>query len=152
MGLTEQIIWGTAFLSLCVILHVVLVSKAVEAVPLVAKKIKFLHSNWHMPVLVGVTLAMVVFSHTVQVWIWAITFMWRDAFSDWSTSVYFSIITYTTLGYGDVTLGPEHRVYASFAAVTGLLSFGLSTAFLVGLVTRVLAVSLTFEKNVPKDK
>lgn len=152
MDLAQQIFWGTGLLSLCVILHVVLVSKTVETVPLVAKKIESWHKRWHMPIVVGVTLAMVVFSHTVQVWIWATTFILSEAFTDWSTAVYFSIITYTTLGYGDVTLGPEHRVYASFSAVTGLLSFGLSTAFLVGLVTRVLAVSLSFEGDEKQGK
>ncbi|WP_380056636.1 ion channel [Falsihalocynthiibacter sp. SS001] len=91
-----------------------------------------------MPVFVGGTFAMVVFSHTVQVWLWAVALVWSDAILDWSTAVYFSVVTYTTLGYGDITLGEEHRVFASFASITGLLTFGLSTAFLVGLVTRLM--------------
>jgi hypothetical protein len=65
-------------------------------------------------------------------------FVGFGAFSDLATALYFSLVTYTTLGYGDFVLGPDIRIFASFAAVTGLLTFGLSTAFLVGLIGRIL--------------
>jgi len=61
---------------------------------------------------------------------------------DFSDALYFLLITYTTVGYGDVTVGPDYTLYAAMAAVTGLLNFGLSTAFLVGLFTRLLPAEL----------
>lgn len=132
-------------MSLSAVLHVILVARGIESLPRVTKVLNRLSEFWRMPTLVGLIFAMVVFSHTLQVWMWASAFLWRDAFSDWSTSVYFSLVTYTTLGYGDITLGPEHRIFAAFAAVTGLLTFGLSTAFLVGLVTGILNKSSLFD-------
>jgi hypothetical protein len=36
-------------------------------------------------------------------------------------------------------LAPEYRILGAFAAVTGLSAFGLSTAVLVGLFTRLIA-------------
>jgi Ion channel len=51
-------------------------------------------------------------------------------------AVYFALATYTTVGYGDVVLASEHRVFGAMAAVTGMLVFGLSTAFLVAILTR----------------
>lgn len=145
MHLSSQIFVGTALLSLSAVLHVILVARGIESLPRVTKVLNRLSEFWRMPTLVGLIFAMVVFSHTLQVWMWASAFLWRDAFSDWSTSVYFSLVTYTTLGYGDITLGPEHRIFAAFAAVTGLLTFGLSTAFLVGLVTGILNKSSLFD-------
>jgi hypothetical protein len=53
-------------------------------------------------------------------------------------AIYFALSTYTTLGYGDVILGREHRTFAAMAAVTGLLNIGLSTAFLVGMFSKML--------------
>lgn len=147
MDLTRQILFGTALLSICAVLHVLLVSKAMVTIAELSKKVKNLRHNWRMPLFVGSTFAIVVFSHTIQVWIWAIAFRWQDAIPDWASSVYFSMVTYTTLGYGDITLGPEHRVFATFSAVTGLLTFGLSTAFLVGLVTRILSDSAHSERE-----
>ena len=55
-----------------------------------------------------------------------------------SDALYFSIVTYTTLGYGDIIVGQEFRIFAAMAALTGLLNLGLSTAFLVGLFGRIL--------------
>ena len=52
-------------------------------------------------------------------------------------ALYFSLVTFTTLGYGDIVLGEGLRIFGAFASVTGLLAFGLSTAFLVALMTRM---------------
>lgn len=145
MELTPQILLGTALLSLCAIVHVALVAKSIQSIPRISQRLERIKFSWRMPLLVGIAFAMVVFSHTIQVWIWAGMFLWQDTFSDWPTSVYFSLVTYTTLGYGDITLGEGHRVFAAFSAVTGLLTFGLSTAFLVGLVTHLIGQSPNFE-------
>ena len=56
---------------------------------------------------------------------------------DWNTALYFSLVTFTTVGYGDVVLGEELRIFGTFASVTGLLAFGLSTAYLVALMSRI---------------
>ena len=60
-----------------------------------------------------------------------------ESFESWNTAVYFSIATYTTLGYGDVVLDEGHRIFAAFGAMTGMLAFGISTAFLVGTMRPV---------------
>jgi hypothetical protein len=86
--------------------------------------------------LVGVLVALIA-GHTVEVWIWAVALIVLGAVPTMSESIYFSLITYTTVGYGDVVLDPDHRIFGAMAAVTGLLTFGLSTAFLVAVVTRL---------------
>jgi len=91
--------------------------------------------------LIFVALSYVLFAHTLQVWIWSSGFVLAEAISDWNTAIYFSLVTYTTLGYGDVVLGPGLRIFAAFASVTGLLGFGISTAFLVGAIGKVFVVS-----------
>lgn len=91
--------------------------------------------------LIFVALSYIIFAHTLQVWIWSSGFVLAEALPDWNTAIYFSLVTYTTLGYGDVVLGPGLRIFAAFASVTGLLGFGLSTAFLVGAAGKIFAVS-----------
>ena len=76
-------------------------------------------------------------AHALQIWLWAIIWILTDAVADLNTAIYFSTVTYTTLGYGDVILSPEWRIFATFSAVAGLLTFGISTAFLVGLIGRL---------------
>ena len=53
------------------------------------------------------------------------------------TALYFSTVTYTTLGYGDVVLTPPWRVLASLEAANGILLFGWTTAFLFMVVRRI---------------
>lgn len=89
--------------------------------------------------------AAVVLAHTVQVWAWAATFIALGALTGFADALYFSLVTYTTLGYGDVTVGQDFRLFAAMAAVTGVLSFGLSSAFLVGLLARILSAHLREE-------
>ena len=88
--------------------------------------------------LIGAAFVAVVFSYTVQVWAWAAAFISMGALPNLSDALYFSIVTYTTLGYGDIIVGQEFRIFAAMAALTGLLNLGLSTAFLVGLFGRIL--------------
>lgn len=90
--------------------------------------------------LLSVAFGLVVLAHTIHVWVWAISFILGGEFETIGEAIYFSLSTYTTVGYGDVILGPESRIFAAMASVTGLLGFGLSTAYLVGFLEKLLLV------------
>jgi hypothetical protein len=89
-------------------------------------------------VLLSKAFGFVIISHSIQVWILAFSFVALKAIPTVGEAVYFSLTTYTTLGYGDIILNAEHRVYGAMAAVTGLLNIGLSTAFLAGLLGKLM--------------
>ncbi|MEL6099761.1 MAG: potassium channel family protein [Pseudomonadota bacterium] len=137
MDLARQILLGTTVFGICAAVHVALVA---ISIPLLTNLAAFSMSRFHrlhVFLLLGVAFAVMVFAHTVQVWVWALVFIWLEALPDMETSLYFAMATYTTLGYGDIVLDPGFRIFASFASVTGLLTFGISTAFLMGVITRV---------------
>ena len=85
-------------------------------------------------IVVAVLFVMLV--HSVQVWIWAATFMVLGAFHELEPALYFSLISFTTVGFGDITLGPEWRLLSGLMAANGFMSFGWSTAYMVELVRR----------------
>lgn len=68
---------------------------------------------------------------TISVWIWATAFYVLEHFQDFETSMYFAIVSYTTLGFGDVLLPQEWRLLGGMAATNGLIGAGLYTAVLV---------------------
>jgi hypothetical protein len=68
---------------------------------------------------------------TISVWIWAIAFWLLQIFKNIEASVYFSLVAFTTLGFGDILLPVEWRLLGGLAAANGLLIFGLLTAMLV---------------------
>lgn len=142
MSLFGQLLWGTAVLSICAIIHVSMVAGSIPILIKAANTADDRFPKLKVAFLVGLAFAMIVAAHTVQIWVWAFSFVAMSALPDIETAAYFSLVTYTTLGYGDLVLGENLRIFSAFAAVTGLLTFGVSTAFLVGLVARVLPKSL----------
>ncbi|MEG6509918.1 potassium channel family protein [Methyloligella sp. 2.7D] len=63
-----------------------------------------------------------------EVWSWAVLYLALGTFDTLEHAVYFSTVTFTTLGFGDITLDEEWRLLSSFEAANGLLLFGWSTA------------------------
>ena len=73
--------------------------------------------------------------HVVEIVAWGILY-WRNRWlPDLEAAVYFSGVTYTSVGYGDLVLPSPWRLIAPVEALTGLLMAGLSTAFFFGVVT-----------------
>ncbi len=87
--------------------------------------------------MIAVAALWVLLQLTAGVWIWALTFNALSLFETLETSVYFTLVTYTTLGYGDVLLPQEWRLLAGMASANGLVTMGLLTAVLVELVRQV---------------
>lgn len=84
--------------------------------------------------------AMWLFLATVmEVWAWAMLYLFLGAISSIETAVYFSTVTFTTLGFGDITLDEQWRLLSSFEAANGLLMFGWSTALIFVAVQWVYA-------------
>ncbi|MFT4961230.1 MAG: hypothetical protein ACI92Z_002319 [Paracoccaceae bacterium] len=138
MTLPQQIMWGSLFLGLCLILHTLFLALCIGWLAKLADRLENRNHMVRNLVLVLMALWVIVFAHTVQVWIWAAVWINYEVLSDWNEAIYFSMVTYTSLGYGDIVLGPGVRVFATFASVTGLLGFGLSTALLVALLNRLM--------------
>lgn len=74
---------------------------------------------------------------TAGVWLWALTLWGLGIFVTLETSVYFSLVAFTTLGFGDILLPQDWRLLAGMAAANGLLNMGLLTAVLVEALRQV---------------
>ncbi len=74
---------------------------------------------------------------TVEVWLWAAAHLMLGAFDSFDDALYFSTVTFSTLGYGDLLPHPEWRLFAALEGVNGFLLIGWSTAYLVAAGMRV---------------
>ena len=74
--------------------------------------------------------------HTIEVWVWAAAYVATGVVDGLETAVYFSTVTFSTLGYGDVTPTAEWRVFAALEAMNGFILIGWSIAYLVAASTR----------------
>ena len=69
--------------------------------------------------------------------VWAALYLWVGALSEWREALYFSLVSFTTLGYGDIVLGEEWRILAGFEAVNGIILFGCTTAIIMAVAQRL---------------
>lgn len=79
----------------------------------------------------GVAILWILVVLTSTVWGWAVLYMSLGLFETLEPALYFSVVSFTTVGYGDVVLEPGWRLMAGMTATHGLLTFGIFTAFLV---------------------
>ncbi len=87
----------------------------------------------------GVMIAAVMFVllvQTINVWVWALVFILVGAIEELEPALYFTLIAYTTVGFGDITLGADWRLLSGLTAANGFLNFGWSTAYMVELVRK----------------
>ena len=78
--------------------------------------------------------------HTAEIWAYAALYGLIGATSNLEDAVYFSTVTYTTIGYGDLTLGRAWRILGAIEGANGVILLGWSTAFFVSVVGRIRAL------------
>jgi hypothetical protein len=87
--------------------------------------------------LVVMVVILMFFVSVAEITLWAVTYLTIGAIERMEAALYFSMVTFTTLGYGDITLSEQWRLLASFEAANGIIMFGWSTALVITTVQRV---------------
>jgi hypothetical protein len=77
---------------------------------------------------------------TFGVWLWAIVFKQMAVFSTMEEAVYYSLVAYTTLGIGDVSVPHDQRLLGGMTAANGFLMFGIMTAMVTDTLRHVRKV------------
>ena len=80
---------------------------------------------------------MLLVLHLLEVSVWAAAFSAAHVLPDFETSHYYSLKSYTTVGYGDVLPPLSWRLLGPMEAAIGVLMLGWSTAIIVGAVQRI---------------
>src|SRR6185503_10768170 len=85
--------------------------------------------------------------HMLEVVIWAVFYFGNSLFQDFETALYFSITSYTTIGFGDVVLPRAWRLLGGVEGVTGVLLCGLSTTFVFAIVNAMVQMRVQRRTN-----
>jgi len=87
------------------------------------------------PLMIALTCWLILI-HLVAICVWGLFYFWHGCLPDAESSFYFSGVTYTTVGYGELVLSRPWRMFAPLEALTGTLMFGLSTGLIFAVVLR----------------
>jgi voltage-gated potassium channel len=107
---------------------------------------KPLHSFDHRTVRLLVYTALFLLSlNFIEAIIWGFTYYILPGITEFETlekAIYFSLVTFTTLGYGEITISSTNRILAGFEAMNGVLLLGWTTAMMFSVLQFVLKATL----------
>ena len=130
----SQIGYGALMAIVTGLVHAVPTALALRALRKV-EQMRHTHLR-HSAVLSLLMLGLFLFTF-IESLLWALVYLRVGAIGQLEEALYFSMVTFTTLGYGDITLDSSWRLLASFEAGTGILIFGWSTAIVVAYMQRL---------------
>jgi Ion channel len=100
---------------------------------------------WKNIVVMAIVILIMAAAHLIQIALWAVAVLLCENISTWETAFYYSAQNYTALGYGDVRVSEQWRLLGPLEAINGILFFGLSTAVLFAVLSRLIANHLRAE-------
>ncbi len=134
---SEEILISAAMIAATVFFHAVIISATAAIFRATKSRVwgpmRFIRDSVMLTILSLILMS----AHAIEIWGWAELVVRLDAFQNFEEALYFSSVTYTTLGFGDVLLPGEWRLLAGAIAADGLLLFGLSAAFLLETAARL---------------
>jgi ion channel len=131
----SKLLLAWALIALCVVIHASGVTSAVRWLrhhP--DRSPRFWIWTWLFVRLAG----WMIFLHLIEIGVWAWFYQWQHALPDMQSALYFSSVTYTTTGYGDLVLPREWRLEGGVEALTGILMCGWSTGFFFAVLSRMI--------------
>ena len=76
--------------------------------------------------------------HASEAALWAAFYLWKGGFPDFAASLYFSITSYATTGYGDLLLPESIRLVGACEGMAGTLLSGWSVALILAMLQTML--------------
>src|SRR5262245_49365014 len=121
------------FMALCVVVHA---SGVAWALRFSRRRAAPGQSFWRFTWLFIQVAAWMILIHLFEITLWGVLYATRNAMPDLPSALYFSAVTYTTTGYGDLVLPADWRLVGGVEALTGILMCGWSTGFFFAVVNR----------------
>lgn len=141
----SQLLIAWCLLAFCVVIHATGLTLAFHwlrqrAAPLAGR---IWPATWLLVIVAGWTLLL----HLLEIVVWAVGYACLGAMPDLPSAIYFSAVTYTTTGYGDLLLPQDWRLVGAIEALTGILMSGLSTGMFFAVFSRIFRLGTATPEN-----
>ena len=131
-------IWGLPLIVLTVVIHVIglgLINKRVDSATRGAMTRR--HPSTAFVLVMGTTTLLATMMHGLEAGLWAVAYRILSALHDNKSAMLYSLNAMTSYGHESLALEEHWRLMGAIEALNGWLLFGLTTAFLFGMIEKV---------------
>ena len=128
----QQIFVGSFLIVATVVVHAICLEFILKTTLAVEFEVQ---ARWRT-IASSLTVLAVSLAHILEIWLWAVLYYFLEEIPTFEAALYFSTSSFTTVGFGDITLSEEWRLLSSLESVNGMILFGWSTAFIFAYVRR----------------
>ena len=138
---------AAAIVSVCLIIHIAGILLMADWILRRREYFEQSAGRRHFAVLIVTIFAGIMILHVTQTSLWAAFYYAQGLFSDFETSLYFSMVSFTTIGYGDVLLPRTWRLLGVIEGFSGVVLCGVSTGFIFAVINAMLQARLRQRSN-----
>ena len=142
-----EIATAVLIVSVCLVVHMAGILLMAEWLLSRREDLDRTASGKHFALLMVMLFAGIMFLHLIQTSLWAVFYYLQGLFSDFETSLYFSMVSFTTIGYGDVLLPRRWRLLGVIEGFSGVVLCGISTGFIFAVINAMLQARLRQQSN-----
>ena len=133
-------LWGVPLIVLTVVIHVMglgLINQ--RAIRPVRERMVRRHrgATALFVVVLGATTVLATVLHAIEAGIWAAVYLLLNALPERKSAMLYSLSAITSYGHANVFLESHWQLMGAIEALNGWLLFGLTTAFLFGVIEKV---------------
>jgi hypothetical protein len=132
----HNLVLGTLMITLTVLVHTFGLMAVTRAMAQLTARFRMHGHRSRVVAMISVVMGLFVVL-AVEIWLWAACYLAIGMLQDIESALYFSTVTFATVGYGDIFPTRDWRVLAALEGINGFLLIGWSTAYLVAAGTRV---------------
>lgn len=139
MFLLGKLLIGAVMIAITVIIHAVVCDIVLQFIDSHHRRIILRgRKYWKILALIA-SVFMICTALMVDIWLWTVLFFFveYDVFQTFEDCLYFTSVSFTTVGFGDIVLPPEWRILSASAAVNGSILFGWSAAFIFEIMAKL---------------
>jgi len=132
--------WSLPLIVVTVIFHVIgmvlINEKVIQAMRFLRRTRRFLFA---FALVMGCGTLFAIILHGIEAGIWAAVYRFLGALPDGKSALLYSLSAMTTYGHEPFRLADHWQLMGALEALNGMILFGLTTAFLYGMIRTVLA-------------
>lgn len=139
MNLFLQLLVGSFMIGITVVIHAITLDFMIKRVGYIENCVRRVLKSFWKPIMAGMIVVSVFIVNVIHIWLWAFLYLVLECppINNLPDALYFSTVTYTTVGYGDITLDSSFRMLSGIESANGFLLFGWTTAFILEVISQL---------------